>query len=469
MKLSQLLQMYYSHAGVLDSGVKACNRKALFAEVAPLEEMKVQATTFAIVLNKEIALRVTLEEEAISSYASRAADALAAYVPQSLDDLSCEATMPTPNDPTTVQVATDLYIFVDTTWQHRDIQPILGYVLERVNINKYGSRVTIMNANDCKTIVNTTNSGPEVFQIWNVTTQQQHPYGFNLPNILRKLQNLTTTLMDEEKRNSSSGGRSLIALIVTSMGSVNEGDTNFAIERIKILREEVPDLKILFMANGAVTRFSQFVKDPSKDLFTARQGGDNIPTQAKPVLKRIQEIPRRIINHRCGSNWYTTEYGQSQMNQYVSPGSVNYYRLHPNYFYGSSENRKLRFQGQGSIGLTICSSRKIELPRSNTTQQNKEDIDCRQLVSDAYEINLNNPCDGYSYIHDCPSFYISAEVSRSRGSSQTPCSDPECVRPDQIKFIVQHENLGCFSGCGKNVLSFSVLIITVFYHIIARR
>lgn len=42
--------------------------------------MKVQATTFAIVLNKEIALRVTLEEEAISSYASRAADALAAYV-----------------------------------------------------------------------------------------------------------------------------------------------------------------------------------------------------------------------------------------------------------------------------------------------------------------------------------------------------------------------------------------------------
>lgn len=80
LKLSQLLRMYYSLDGVLNSGVRACDRKSQFATVAPVENMIAQTSAFAQVLDREMQLRVTLHPEAITQFASTAANALSTYV-----------------------------------------------------------------------------------------------------------------------------------------------------------------------------------------------------------------------------------------------------------------------------------------------------------------------------------------------------------------------------------------------------
>lgn len=43
-----------------------------------------------------------------------------------LNDPVCEVTATVPNDDTIWRAATDIYIFVDTTWLYRDIHPMLG-------------------------------------------------------------------------------------------------------------------------------------------------------------------------------------------------------------------------------------------------------------------------------------------------------------------------------------------------------
>lgn len=72
-------------------------------------------------------------------------------------------------------------------------------------------------------------------------------------------------------------------------------------------------------------------------------------------------VPRRIINPRCNSNWEQSDWGTNTMEEYVAPGTINYYRLHPNYFFQSGGF--LRIQGRGFGPISVCSSRWVERPR----------------------------------------------------------------------------------------------------------
>lgn len=111
-------------------------------------------------------------------------------------------------------------------------------------------------------------------------------------------------LLNHERATVQVAGRSLIALVVPNQATISEEHTNFAVERLNVLREDVPDLRFLFWAPGSPNRFERFVREPVRDLFKLSIdlqgiGGDSIQTVAAPVIHRIQQEPRRIINHRC--------------------------------------------------------------------------------------------------------------------------------------------------------------------------
>lgn len=80
LRLSQLLDMYYSQRGVFSSNAASCNRRILFTEVAPLNQMQAQTTAFSTVLDREMQLRVTLPNDAITRFSNAAAAALSNYV-----------------------------------------------------------------------------------------------------------------------------------------------------------------------------------------------------------------------------------------------------------------------------------------------------------------------------------------------------------------------------------------------------
>lgn len=174
--------------------------------------------------------------------------------------------------------------------------------------------------------------------------------------------------MMAERQNNSMSGRSKIGLIIPNTAAVSEGDSNFAVERLHILREEVPDLRLLFFAGGTPTRFNRFVREESRDIFPMREVGtgaviDSVNVQTTPVIRRIQQEPRRVVNPRCGHDWIQTTWGSNSFNQYVEPRGIVFYRLQPNYFFQQGENRRLRIQGHGFATVTVCHSRWVQLPR----------------------------------------------------------------------------------------------------------
>jgi hypothetical protein len=118
------------------------------------------------------------------------------------------------------------------------------------------------------------------------------------------MRNHSRSLLNHERSSSTVAGRSHIALIVTNQGPVNEEHRNFAIEQLQIFREDLPDLRFIYFAAGSPNRFERFVREPARDLYTLNIdlqgiGGGSIQAVAFPVIHRIQQEPRRIINHRC--------------------------------------------------------------------------------------------------------------------------------------------------------------------------
>uniref|UniRef100_A0A182J8Y4 VWFA domain-containing protein n=1 Tax=Anopheles atroparvus TaxID=41427 RepID=A0A182J8Y4_ANOAO len=470
LRLSQVLDMYYSQRGVFNDTVRSCNRRDLFTTVAPMQQLREQTVAFSTVLDKEMQMPFTVNQQAIINFSDRATDALANYIPTALNDLSCEATAIVMNDPTVWRTAADLYIFVDAAWPHRDAYSVVSHILDSVDVGRFGTTYTVLNARDGSVVVNTT----QFLSDFHLTyTQQLHeslPTGFNLPNVFRRLRNETNTLMSEERRNNSISGRAKIALTIVHTDRVSEGDTNFAIQHLQIFREEVPDLRFLYLSAGDPGRFNRFVRDERRDVFPLRElesGAviDTVRVQLNPVIHRIQQEPRRVVNPRCGHDWIQENWGTNSMNQWVEPRGINFYRLHPNYFFQQGNNRRLRIQGHGFATLTVCHSRWVERPRLNTTE-NQDSIQCRTINSDAADIDLSNACDGHSVIHTCPPLFVSVE-----GPQVPPavirCSEPECRFPDNARFAIILDNMGCFSGASRTVSSllmaaFAVLLLTLF-------
>ncbi|XP_075169053.1 uncharacterized protein LOC142241195 isoform X1 [Haematobia irritans] len=458
LKLSQLLRMYYSLDGVLNSGIMACSRAYYFQQNIQPTTLNVQASAFAQVLDREMQLRVTLSPDAIANFAASAASALGAYIPN-MNDLSCTVSGALPQDVSlSITPMTNIYVFLDTSWPYYQIVDYVNYVLENLNINPYASSVTLLAAQDGSVIVNTTNYISDVFEAWNVTTHATFVQGFNLPNVLKTVQNLTYNYMNVQQTNISVGGLSQVVLLMPYMTTISATDSSYATTQLQYIGEQMPDLRFIYYAGGTVSRFSSFVQDPTQDLFPLSVG-TNAATAGGPVVMRIKKIPRQIINPRCGAAWYSSTSGTDQMAQYVRPGVINFYRMSPNYFYGAANGRYLNIQSQSSsVQYTICTSRSIVLPQQNSSTSSSDQT-CGQLQGNTFSYDLSAACSGYWTIHQCPPLYVSVQAPASSTTQTTPCTDAACQTPDQTRYIVSVVNLGCYSGVAGLAASFVTVLL----------
>lgn len=208
------------------------------------------------------------------------------------------------------------------------------------------------------------------------------PTGFDIPKVLQSLKPLLVNRLNNERTRNWGGGQSSVVLTIANSGGISESDVSYSYDLLKIMSEEIPDLRFLYLTSGARERFTNLVKDPAKDIFSlAVSSVDSTASQVNSVIKRIKEgnfihftsiefvyssinqflVPRRLINQRCGGDWQATTTGNTMVYEYVAPQTINYYRLHPNYYFKS--NSKVRIQGNGYGTLNVCYSRSVELPR----------------------------------------------------------------------------------------------------------
>ncbi|KAM0732480.1 N-acetylmuramoyl-L-alanine amidase [Formica fusca] len=458
LKLSQILNMYYSTRGLLNPSIRACNRKTLFTTLTGNSTLSMQTYSASLVL-EEYLHKATMDDDVTKRFAMQAANELSQYIHSSMNkDPSCQDAE-TGSFNNVIQIAVDLTIIIDTTWPFDLIQPIIANILDKMEINRYNSQYTIINGHDSSIIINTTNSILD-FGYYNITNYKNVSSSsspFDLAKLLEKLISLQKKKLDDE-RYGLGQAKSNVVLIIPYQSSVPDTDKEYCIEQIKKMREQVPDTVLLILTYGSKDRWSDFVSNPISDLFSTT-AVDNIQGASTIVdlILRIKQVPQRLINTQCGAD-YSVVGSSNSFIDYIEPATMVSYKLHPNYFFSSDSDHisTIKIEGSDWGNLKVCTSR--HFINFNATEDTS--VSCASISSDSHTVTFS--CDEAGLIHLCNPLYLSITANSSVTNYQ--CTDTRICRfPHMIKYTISYENLVCVSSAHINMLSISVLIISTIY------
>ncbi|XP_071872953.1 uncharacterized protein [Bombus fervidus] len=450
LRLSQIFDMYYSPVGFFDSSIRACNRRTLFTSVAPNETLVAQTYSASILL--EDLAHATLEYPIIEKLSVQAVNELVKYVPSSMNkDLSCTDTDKLCSFN---QMSVDLTIILDTNWEFSIIKPILAHLLENININQFNSNFTLINGRDGTPMINSTSNILD-FHAYN----SSHYYGnstrgFDLAKSLKELEAYLKNKLNAERVRGVGGARSDIVLIVPYISDISKNDKQYCLQTILRIREYIPDTIILFMASSK-DPWSDLVQNRMTDLFSISTSiGKDTEEALEPitnVVSRIKQVPKRLINSQCGSD-YISSGSLNSYDDYIVPNGISFYKLHPNYFFNHN-TAVVKIQGYGSDSLVVCSSR--EPLYANATESAKS---CASISNDVHSITVS--CADATFIRDCPPLYIS--VASNSTSISYRCTDPRVCRiPTMIKYTISYENLVCANEAIRLTFNISILMIVL--------
>lgn len=137
----------------------------------------------------------------------------------------------------------------------------------------------------------------------------------------------------------------------------------------------ITDATILILTYGSKDRWADLVKDSMNDLFSTTAiddvGGSKTIAELTSRIKQgkwinkmyiisfkiyiilkctsLFTVPQRLINTQCGAD-YSAVGSSNSFSDYIEPGTIVSYRLHPNYFFsrtsGHESKIKVKFFSQ---------------------------------------------------------------------------------------------------------------------------
>ncbi|KAJ8923846.1 hypothetical protein NQ315_010428 [Exocentrus adspersus] len=445
IKISQILDMYYSpyQTGVFDDSFKACNRNLLYTEIVPQQTLREQILAIMGPLDDASQYGQTVASTAYEALTAAALDSFNSYFTQmGSTDLSCR-----PDDSYIERVATDLLIFLDSSWSYSTIQPILSYVLDNIDVNKYGTRYTIFNAQDRTNFTtNGTNNLLDFYKQFNQTVYQSSSSGVSYTGIFEMLERFGRAKLDNS---SYSAGESTIVLLIPR-STPSQSDNTFMDQRREIFRHFVPDLNILVLGTGTENDYNSVVNTPSKEVLILSEttNEETLKQIGQNIVERIRNVPRAVVNPGCGSAFSGTSRTFS-VTDYVEPRGVNYYRISPHYFYTGDGTRNLKITENSYGSIDVCISRDQSRPNNQTG-------DCQTLRSQVRTIDISGYCGGS--VSGCSPIYISV----AGNATQNRCRETLCRFPNNVKYTITLENVGCASDAIRLFGNFFIVAVLFF-------
>lgn len=92
-----------------------------------------------------------------------------------LNDVNCVATAASTPD---FRVRTNLYLVIDANWSYESVYPAISYLLDSIEIGKFGSSVTLLSAFDGSIVINKTFSLAEFHTQYTLQRHQTCMYSF---------------------------------------------------------------------------------------------------------------------------------------------------------------------------------------------------------------------------------------------------------------------------------------------------
>ncbi|XP_026319841.1 uncharacterized protein LOC113230229 isoform X1 [Hyposmocoma kahamanoa] len=446
LKLSQIIDMYYSDEGVsFQPTVKACNRQMLFNTIFNSSDLLQETMRFASILSlQQITVYIPVEE--MERLANAAVTAFGNYLPSVLrqNQRMCQASHSVP--------VMDLIVATDAAWKGYDVEQFISWAGGALELDLRRSTLSLLHGNTGQYIVPPSDNLTAVFSHLSNYTDEW-PTRLSVSNVISATiqHSLNKTLL--EKNTTASAGPSTVVLIISPSDRPSVADIEAARELMNSLRMSYFDVYFAYTAQD-LTEFQNINNEylDYSELFLAVASSnvqDVISTVDTLLVK--SEIPSRIFGAHCPFNG--TVFNQTEYEDFVLPSRTRTYRIHPFYLMQQPlVNVQFRNAGQGR--LLICMWRGAKDAHSQS---------CQNLGDrDRFNFNLTNPC-------TTPQFCLPAYFSVSVFDSTNICAHNDCRLPNQVGYYLEHTGLRClplrsYATCSKNsVFIISSFILFLFY------
>ncbi|GLH02247.1 CSON004543 protein [Gryllus bimaculatus] len=461
LKLSTLLERYYSYAGVFDEDYRACERQSHYKDVAKTDVLRAQTTSFASALYDATPLLPTIQSDGLSKYATDAVEELDRTVPTH-NEADCDAKVRSADDKFP-EAKVNVIVVVDCRWSYDDLYPALFAIAEDIKLHPLGSKITVISGQNHQVLFETSDQLHTFAHNLreNATIYRQCATGMKLYDLLdgSLYDHFSNQLEAEKENNEAAVHANVVVLMPETSYDIPSAEITNVENKIDEYKNQYPDVRFLVFATQEKFSFKILLEDPDKDLITFYYNAGT-PIETADLSNRIKRIPRRIANPVCGIEWKESQYDRIDIYESISDHHTAYYRIHPRYLFGiDSETIKISEKSKGTVN--ICYSRTNEYPHDDDSDEDN-DSECTSLTGSETEIVLNTPCAGSNTFETCNPLYISVEVTES----ELRCNDIYCRDVDDVTIEIRHSRLTCGAAALRSPISFAIAAILIFFKVL---
>ncbi|KAJ1531509.1 hypothetical protein ONE63_000184 [Megalurothrips usitatus] len=251
LRLSQLLDMYYSPRGVaFEPDVRACSRVAAARLTFTPETLQMQTARFARTLSDASPDAPYMKEEALNNFTAASVRAFLRYAGDLLSAEACDS-------PALMSVRVNALVVLDTTW---DRAPAFQFITrltgpEGIDVGLFGSRIAVMNGGTGGPvgghwIVNFTDSPVQLATDWVAVDAADDiwPTYLDLPwTLMAVFEHLRSKAEAESEQGSVGSTHGDVVVILATGSTVSDADMRHAKILVYKIKEINPDTRLLYV------------------------------------------------------------------------------------------------------------------------------------------------------------------------------------------------------------------------------
>jgi len=464
MKLSHVLEMYYSDQGVYgDATYRACSRLANFKDPNKVDMamLKEQALSAALIYySKGMVGSPSIGSsyrpvDIIGGYVNNTVNEMMNYINANsqveLDFVQCQGL---PEVPLLETAATysDLTFVVDQFNDPTDIdkqKELMGTLATYLDIQPGGSRMEVISSKDGTPFFNLTTSSNRAeiacrIQNLNIPYSERR-----IADVLARMRSRIAQERALDRLNKINGANSRAILFFVSSYTAGTSESNRIRDELAKYQKEMPDVNVMFATLASAEEFRSFVKKFDRDIIrmnTFVRYADAAPT----IAASLATVPARFFYPACKDTSASSVATEASFvyTGFLNPQTVQYFRIGAENFF-SSQSVTIRMKSTYGVAK-FCWSNTNERPGIKDTCSNVLKPD------ETVEFKFVQPCARLPDPASCPAIYISATPLNNEDG--IPCSEKSCHTPDQVKFTFTHQGMRCSSAAANVFISYVAVL-----------
>lgn len=432
----------YAIGGDLDS---ACQRKQILERIKRAD-LKDQTFFFAQILQFSVP-SINIEETLFRSACDAAVDRFFDRAHQLLNELSTCESIQTNYE----QADVELIVIIDGSRIEFETLKMISVLTEYADVSSFGSSISVINGETGLYMVQRTFSITDAFEELRLF-DGFYPTSLSLSSGLSAL--IPSLENGEYNSNSSICQQSRVVLVVSQTQRIGQDDFANSKSLLETSLRHFPDIYYIFLTNDANSIRELFANIPQaqyvlQEQYSVIQTTSLDPDEfLLPLTRILKKIPKRVILPPCGIVQSDSNINPNEFEDYVSPNHARTYQVNAIYLQNVPMLR-IEVEDTGYGSLTVCLQRNPIICQSTT-------------VVDVVQFNISQPCQLDVDPVQCSSVAFTVELD----VSNMKCSENDCRYPDQVRYLVRVYNEECRTGGSAHqtincAVSFLLLLVNV--------